>query len=55
MAASDRIISAVRRSLKLSAQTASSGALTTRASIGKDRISPIRLPDIPWWANHTGR
>ena len=48
-------MSAVRRSRKLSAQTASSGAVKARASIGSERIRPIRLPDRPWWANHTGR
>jgi len=50
-----RKASAVRRSLKLSAQIASSGAVTARASIGSDRIRPIWAPDIPWSANHTGR
>ena len=47
-------ISAVRRSRKLSAHTASSGAVNARASIGSDRISPIWAPLSPWCANHTG-
>ena len=46
--------SAVRRSLKLSAHTAISGAVNIRASIGSDRISPICAPDSPRSANHTG-
>ena len=47
-------IRAVRRSRKLSAQTAIRGAVSVRAISGSDRISPISAPFRPWWANHTG-
>jgi hypothetical protein len=40
-------ISAVRRRRKLSAHTARSGAVKALASIGSERISPIRAPDSP--------
>jgi hypothetical protein len=47
-------IRAVRRSRKLSAQIAISGAVRVLAISGKDRISPIWAPVSPCWANHTG-
>ena len=47
LTASAMISKAVRRSLKASAQTPSSGAVTTRANPGSDRIRPIWAPESP--------